>query len=185
MYSKLFLILISSIILIGCKKINEGNNNYKDTINTKEENSFDTLIAVLSPKSGSSVKGIVTFIKVSDGIKVIAEIEGLTPGQHGFHIHEFGDCSDPEGKSAGEHFNPEKMPHSGHDSEKRHVGDFGNILADNSGKAKFELIDKKISFEGTNSIIGKSVIVHVNPDDLTTQPSGNSGKRLACGLITK
>ena len=140
-------------------------------------------IAVLHPTKDSKVEGTVTFTKIGDEIKVIADVTGLAPGKHGFHIHEFGDCSSPDGKAAGGHFNPANLPHAGHDVMQRHVGDLGNIEADNSGKAHLELTDKMMTMSGPNSIIGRGLIVHEKADDLKTQPTGDAGGRLACGVI--
>jgi Cu-Zn family superoxide dismutase len=127
--------------------------------------------------------GTVTFTKMGNTVQVVADVTGLTPGKHGFHIHEFGDCSAPDASSAGGHFNPTNNPHAGHDAEKRHEGDMGNIEADSSGKAHLELTDKIMAMSGDKSIIGRSIIVHEKEDDLKTQPTGNSGGRLACGVI--
>lgn len=141
-------------------------------------------IAVLSPASASKVTGTVTFTKTADGVKVVADITGLTPsGKHGFHIHEFGDCSAPDATSAGGHFNPSKHEHAGPDATNRHEGDLGNIEADASGKAHLELTDKMLQLSGPNSIIGRGLIVHEKMDDLKTQPTGNAGARVACGVI--
>ena len=140
-------------------------------------------IAVLHPASNSQVMGTITFTKTGDGMKVVADVTGLTPGKHGFHIHEFGDCSAPDATSAGGHFNPTNNPHAGHDVEKRHEGDLGNIEADSSGKAHLDLTDKLMTMSGAKSIIGRSVIVHEKEDDLKTQPTGNAGGRVACGVI--
>jgi Cu-Zn family superoxide dismutase len=127
--------------------------------------------------------GVVRFETVEHGVRVVADITGLAPGKHGFHIHEYGDCSSEDGSSAGGHFNPAGMPHSMPASEKRHAGDLGNIEADNSGKAHLDYVDAVISFTGPNSIVGRGVIVHEKEDDLKTQPTGNAGARLACGVI--
>lgn len=140
-------------------------------------------VAVLHPSSGSQVTGTVTFTKTADGVQVVADLTGLKPGKHGFHIHEFGDCSAPDATSAGSHFNPTNDPHAGHDAAKRHVGDLGNIEADSSGKAHLELTDKMMTMSGDKSIIGRGVIVHEKADDLKTQPTGDAGGRLACGVV--
>jgi Cu-Zn family superoxide dismutase len=108
---------------------------------------------------------------------------GLKKGKHGFHIHEFGDCSAPDGTSAGGHFNPEGKMHGAPVDMSRHAGDMGNIEADESGKAHLEYIDPMMSLTGDHSIIGRSVILHQNEDDLKTQPTGNAGPRIACGVI--
>ncbi len=140
-------------------------------------------VAVITPTKGNNVHGIVTFTKTENGIKVVADLEGLTPGAHGFHIHEYGDCSAANGSSAGGHFNPDSVKHAGPLDVPRHVGDMGNITADKNGKAHIELVDNLIAFQGTHNIIGHAVVVHANADDLKSQPSGNAGPRVACGVI--
>jgi Cu-Zn family superoxide dismutase len=142
-----------------------------------------TLVANLSPSSGSKVTGTVTFTSEADGAKIVVDITGLTPGKHGLHIHEKGDCSAPDASSAGGHFNPTHSHHGGPATAQRHAGDFGNIEADASGKVHVELKDKELRLSGANSIVGKSVVVHEKEDDLKTDPSGNSGARVACGVI--
>jgi superoxide dismutase, Cu-Zn family len=140
-------------------------------------------IAVLHSTAGNTVAGLVTFSKSGDEIKVVADITGLTPGKHGFHIHEFGDCSSSDGNSAGGHFNPMHKAHGAPDASDRHAGDLGNIDADASGKAHLEWSDKVMKLSGADSIVGHAVIVHEKADDLKTQPTGNAGGRLACGVI--
>ena len=141
-------------------------------------------IAVLHPTAGSKVSGTVTFTEVADGVQVQAEITGLTPGNHGFHVHEFGDCSAPDVSSAGAHFNPTSKPHAGPDALERHVGDMGNVEADASGTAKLDYVDHQISLTNDQeSVIGRSVVVHAKADDLKSQPAGDSGTRIACGVI--
>jgi Cu-Zn family superoxide dismutase len=140
-------------------------------------------IAVLHPASASQVTGTVTFTSMSDGVQVVADVTGLAPGKHGFHIHEFGDCSAADATSAGGHFNPTHKQHGGPDSAEHHVGDLGNLEADASGKAHLEWKDKSMKLTGDNSILGHAVIVHENEDDLKSQPVGNAGGRLACGVI--
>jgi Cu-Zn family superoxide dismutase len=122
---------------------------------------------------------------VDGGVQIVADLEGLEPGKHGFHIHENGDCSAPDAESAGGHFNPDGSPHGAPDNpaSQRHVGDLGNVEADADGKAHYERTDQIISMEGDNSIVGKAVIVHAQSDDLQTQPTGGAGPRLACGVI--
>lgn len=141
-------------------------------------------MAELSPTVSNTVHGVVHFYETPKGVSVVAKFTGLTPGQHGFHIHESGDCSAPDAMTAGGHFNPTGMNHGGPNDAVRHAGDFGNITADASGNASFKTLDTHISFDGANSIIGRGVIVHAKPDDLTTQkPPGNAGARVACGAI--
>jgi Cu-Zn family superoxide dismutase len=139
--------------------------------------------AVVNPLSASGVSGQVTFAKADGGVKVSVKVAGLKPGPHGFHIHEFGDCSAADGTSAGGHFNPTGDPHAGPKEDKRHEGDMGNIEADKDGAATLEYVDAKLSLEGPGSILGRGVIVHAAADDFKTQPTGNAGGRLGCGVI--
>jgi Cu-Zn family superoxide dismutase len=140
-------------------------------------------VAVLNPTEGSRTKGVVTFTKAGDKVKVVADIEGLTPGKHGFHIHEFGDCSAKDAMSAGGHFNPHAVPHGAPDVTERHPGDMGNIEPGPDGKARVELTDSVMKLDGASSIIGRAVMIHAQADDLKSQPTGNAGARHACGAI--
>jgi len=141
-------------------------------------------IAVLHPTAGNKVSGTVTFTEVADGVQIHAEVTGLAAGNHGFHVHEFGDCSAPDASSAGAHFNPTNKPHAGPDALERHVGDMGNVEADPSGKATLEYVDHQISLiNDQQSAIGRSVVVHAKADDLKSQPAGDSGPRIACGVV--
>jgi Cu-Zn family superoxide dismutase len=139
--------------------------------------------SIIEPTQGSQVKGIIIFERTAGGVKIIADLTGLTPGLHGFHIHEFGDCSAADGSSAGGHFNPDNKPHGSLMDTNRHVGDMGNILADALGNSHMEFSDTRMKLSGDNSIIGKGLIVHKNVDDLKTQPTGNAGPREGCGTI--
>jgi Cu-Zn family superoxide dismutase len=170
---------VSALFLsIGCSQQHEMKNRQSNVVSSVQK-----AIAVLHPTKGNSVTGTVIFSKVDSGIKINVHITGLTPGQHGFHIHEFGDCSADDATSSGGHFNPTQMPHGAPTDSQRHSGDFGNDTADSSGVAVLEWIDPMIAFEGANSIIGRAVIVHADKDDLTSQPTGAAGARVACGVI--
>jgi len=140
-------------------------------------------IAVLFSAPDSEVQGTVTFEKVDAGIKVVADVTGLTPGKHGFHIHEYGDCSASDFTSAGSHFMLDDEHHGAPGDTMSHMGDLGNLTADASGHAHLEWISSEISFMGPSSILGRSVIVHEKEDDLKTQPTGGAGPRVACGVI--
>ncbi len=140
---------------------------------------------VLSPKDGKA-SGTVDFAKSSDGLMVRAYLTHLTPGKHGFHIHEKGDCSAKDASSAGDHYNPTHAKHGDPSHTERHVGDFGNIVADSKGSATVEVTLKNPDskeFKNWDDILGKSIILHEKEDDLNSQPAGNSGKRIACGVI--
>jgi Cu-Zn family superoxide dismutase len=142
-------------------------------------------VCVLSPtkKSDSHVQGTVTFTQTDAGVEISGEISGLSPGKHGFHIHEFGDMSSADGLATGGHFNPGMHKHGGPHDANRHEGDFGNIEAGADGKATIKVTDKVISLSGPHSILGRALIVHAKADDLKSQPSGDAGDRIAQGVI--
>ncbi len=145
--------------------------------------------AVLEAKSGhKSLKGQLHFMGQKGVLTVRGEIQGLKPNsKHGFHIHEFGDCSKADASSAGGHFSPNKgNVHAGHNDPNRHAGDLGNLQSDAQGSAKVELNLPGLNLnsgEDTFSIANKAVIVHADPDDLVSQPAGNAGVRIGCGVI--
>ena len=143
-------------------------------------------VATLEPTKGNTTAGSVTFTQKGDKVAVVAKISGLAPGQHGFHIHEKGDCSSGDGMSAGGHFNPFGKPHGNPSSPDHHGGDMPSLQADASGNAALTAdLDSLTIGSGAGDIVGKAVIVHKDPDDYTTQPTGNSGARVACGVIRK
>lgn len=142
-------------------------------------------IAVMHPTQGHETRGIIRFHQDDRGIVTVrGQIEGLHPNaQHAMHVHEFGDCSKPDATSAGGHYNPEGHPHGLPGDEVRHAGDFGNIQADEQGKATFDFTVDNITIAGhRNPIIGRAMIIHAKPDD-GGQPVGNAGDRIACGVI--
>jgi Cu-Zn family superoxide dismutase len=145
-------------------------------------------VATLAPTQGNATHGTVSFVQKGLQVVVDARFTDLAPGAHGIHIHERGDCSSPDGQSAGGHFNPSGKLHGGPMTQAHHAGDLGNIIAQADGTATLHVTvpTTQISLKDTaiNGIVGKSVIVHADPDDFVTQPSGNSGKRLACGVIS-
>ncbi len=149
----------------------------------RADNTITKAVAVLHPTEGNAVKGAISFVAEKKGVRVTGQIEGLAPGKHGFHVHEFGDCSAPDGASAGGHFNPAGMPHGGPGSEKHHIGDLGNIEAPETGPARYEAVIDFLTLDGPDSIVGRSVIIHAGTDDLTSQPAGGAGARVACGVI--
>lgn len=168
MKKSIIIISILTLALVGCNQ---------------KAPEVEKAIAVISPTAGHETHGIVTFTKAEFGIRIQATVTGLTPGDHGFHIHRFGDISRPDGVAAGGHFNPEGHSHAHPDAEQRHVGDLGNITADETGYGYYDKVDTTISFSGLNNIIGRGVIVHLNPDDKTTQPTGGAGARVGQGVI--
>ncbi len=138
--------------------------------------------------AGSSVKGDLTLTGEGGAVSISGEITGLAPGkEHGFHVHEVGECSLPDFKSASEHFNPTKDPHGGPKSTARHLGDIPNAKADENGRATIDVSVKGVTLvdkDGApHEILGKALVIHALPDDYKTQPSGGSGDRIACGVI--
>jgi superoxide dismutase, Cu-Zn family len=143
------------------------------------------LIAVLSPTEGNQTTGVVTFKPVEKGqVEIEAKLTGLPPNsKHAIHIHQYGDLTSKDGKSAGDHYNPMGHPHGLPDKGNRHAGDFGNLETDQNGNANFKLTVDNISLAGRLSpIIGRAVVVHAKPDD-GSQPLGNAGDRIAIGVI--
>jgi superoxide dismutase, Cu-Zn family len=138
-------------------------------------------VAILLPTKGNHVQGRVTFTEAGSTIHIHAEVSGLTPGEHGFHIHEFGVWSE-DGLASGGHFNPTHAMHGSSDNPKRHVGDMGNLTANANGNATLDLDDSMLSFHGAHSIIGRGLVVHEKPDNYG-QPTGNAGGRVAVGVI--
>ena len=141
--------------------------------------------AQLEPTRGNSTAGSVEFVQVGSKVRVSAKVSGLKPGQeHGFHLHEAGDCSSGDGMSAKGHFNPYGKPHGRTGSMERHAGDMPNLKADASGNASANVeLDVITVTAGPASVVGKGVIVHAQPDDYTSQPVGNAGARMACGVV--
>ena len=152
-------------------------------VHTSPKQAVDRATAVIKPFKDNKVQGQIQFIRIDGGVKVVADLEGLKPGKHGIHVHEFGDCSGEDGSAAGSHFNPTQQPHAGPDNLHRHVGDLGNVVADRNGRAHYERFDTISRLEGPDSIVGKSVIIHADADDFVTQPAGASGAKIACGII--
>lgn len=137
--------------------------------------------AVLNPTAGNAVRGKVLLSEAGPGkVRVVAEVTGLSPGAHGFHIHEKGDCSAPDGSSAGGHYNPARAHHGHPDSDTHHAGDLPQLIADSTGLAR---LTAYLEGQELASLKGLGFIVHAAPDDFKTQPTGNSGARQACGVI--
>ena len=143
--------------------------------------------AHLQPTKGNKTLGEATFEQVGDKVHVVIYVQGLKPGQeHGLHIHEVGDCSSGDGMSAKGHFNPYGKPHGQPTSPDRHAGDLPALKAGKDGRAKVDVMADVITVQpGPASVIGRAVIVHADPDDYRTQPTGNAGARLACGVIRR
>src|SRR5438067_9882142 len=163
---KTFIILATVVIVLGCA-----------------HSRAPMASATLQPSSGQTTKGTVHFTDVGDGnVEVQADLTGVPPGVHGFHIHEKGDCGN-NGNAAGGHFNPTGMIHGAPDAVSHHSGDFGNVTADDKGEVHTKFTTHSITINtGTNAVVGHAVVLHGNPDDLVSQPAGNAGPRIACGV---
>ncbi len=142
---------------------------------------FSVAVATLEPKSGSKVTGTARITPSASGVDVLVSVQDAAPGEHGVHIHEKGDCSDPAANNAGPHFNPNSgAHHGGPNTPVRHGGDLGNINVNSSGGG---LLVVTVSDLSVDNVVGRSVVVHEKQDDLQSDPSGNSGARIACGVL--
>jgi len=140
--------------------------------------------AKLESRSGSSVTGEAEFTEKKDGVEVSIQIKGAKPGTHGVHLHDKGDCSAPDASSAGGHFNPASKAHGSPTADPHHAGDFGNITVGANGTGKLKITVKGLTVApGPNSVVGHAVVIHADTDDMKSQPAGNAGARVACGVV--
>ncbi|CBI34281.3 hypothetical protein VitviT2T_021171 [Vitis vinifera] len=144
-------------------------------------------VAVLNSNEGAC--GTIYFAEEGDGsTTVTGSLSGLKPGLHGFHVHALGDTTNGC-MSTGPHFNPAGKEHGAPEDENRHAGDLGNVIVGEDGTVNFKIVDKQIPLTGSNSIVGRAVVVHADPDDLgkggheLSKSTGNAGGRVACGVI--
>jgi Cu-Zn family superoxide dismutase len=180
MYRKI-LVSLAATALVAC-----GGTKKEEKAPPKEEPKAagPAAFAEIKPASGSDVKGVITFVQEGNDLKITADISGAKPGKHGIHIHEKGDCSAPDASSAGGHFNPTSEEHGGPMAAQHPAGDLGNIEVGEDGKGHLELKTRALRVPtADNSVVGHAIIVHANEDDLTSQPAGNAGDRIACGVI--
>ena len=184
------LALAASLAVTACSTTsNTAAPSSSETAPTATPSKGVQSIARLEATKGSQVTGTVQFFPQPDGsVRVQGRVEGLAPNsEHGFHVHEKGDCSSGDGLSAGGHFNPGQQAHGKFgDSKAHHIGDLPSLDADTQGVAAIDFVSKELKLDrGSNGILGRSLIVHNDPDDYTTQPTGNSGARLACAVIER
>ena len=187
---KKLLVTIFLSALIGLFSACAGTDNVAVQTHDHSEHMHDAdqsasahASAALMPTQGNNVQGNVTFRQEADGVRVIAEIRGLTPGSHGFHVHENGDCSAPDASSAGGHFNPHQTEHGKVGEGAYHAGDLPSLEADADGNAKLDVLLNSLEITGDHGIAGRGLIVHADPDDYVSQPTGNAGARVACAVI--
>jgi len=167
--------LLAGLLLASCASPQSGKEQ-----DISQSQTARKAQAVLQAAKGSQVSGIVTFTETDAGTLVHAELTGLTPGEHGFHIHEFGGVLCDDGKCTGGHFNPAGSQHGAPLGNDRHMGDLGNIVANTGATAIYDVLDTSLDLD---AIIGRSIVVHADADDLKTQPTGNAGNRIAYGTI--
>ncbi|HEX2059197.1 MAG TPA: superoxide dismutase family protein [Thermoanaerobaculia bacterium] len=165
---RLVLFSVSLLLLASCASVATG----------------PSAIANLSPTSGSNASGTVLLTQLGDGsVEVRVNLTGVPAGVHGFHIHEKGDCGD-NGNAAGGHYNPTNVAHGAPNADPHHAGDWGNVTADAQGNVNARFVTRSVTVtEGPTTAVGHAIILHANPDDLTTQPTGNAGARIACGVV--
>ena len=193
---KIQTILFSAIavtMLFACENKGEeqAKTNESEEKQVKKENhqkDVSKVIVSMSAKSGSTAAGSIKLMESGGKVKMTVEMMGLAPGEHAIHIHENGDCSADDGTSAGGHWNPKGDDHGKWGKDVFHMGDIGNLVANEKGEVSYEFETDKWCLEcddETKNIIGKSFIVHAGADDFKSQPSGAAGARVACGVIKK
>lgn len=175
---------VVGLFMLGCTST-VTNENQIQTHEAMNNYAHTKYVAILQPTQGNEGKqGVVTFEQIDNQVKVTVHIEGMPANStHGFHVHEYGDCRAADATSAGGHFNPHGHAHAGPEQSVRHMGDLGNITSQTDGTVIFESLDTVLALQGENSILGRAVIVHEQPDDLVSQPVGNAGARVLCGVI--
>ena len=178
---------VATALLAGCASTaTPATGTAPAASTTPAKSSASRAMVVLAPASGSLVSGTITLVPMGDGVHMTGEVGGLKPGDtRGFHIHEKGDCSAADASTAGGHFNPAAQAHGRSGQGPHHAGDTDNIVADGKGVARIDAHVTGVTLGGgaSNDIAGRAVIVHAAADDYTTQPTGNAGARVACGII--
>jgi Cu-Zn family superoxide dismutase len=185
------LFAIAGVALGGCQTMKDTTNSVGSAISSGWNSVWGSggavAVAELKPTQGNTVSGKVQFQQSGSEVHVTVDLAGMVPNsEHGFHVHEKGDCSAPDGMSAGGHFNPEGVAHGTYTHPPHHAGDMPNLKADDKGQVhtSFDVTYLSVG-SGGSDVTGRSVIVHRDPDDYKSQPAGNSGPRIACGVIVE
>ncbi len=168
--------LLAGFLLLGCQQTTHEEKNVSCPEVSKG-------LCHMQGTEGSDVHGMIMFSRIGDAVRVEADVFNLSPGDHGFHVHQWGDISSADGSATGGHFNPSGHSHGGRGAIDRHAGDLGNLHADASGYAHLDFIDDHLKLSGDTSVVGRSIIIHAGADDFTSQPSGAAGARIAQGVI--
>lgn len=164
------LLTASMLVLLGCPVVALAH----------DDADAQYAVCILMSKSESKVKGFLRLTQRDGYVQVKGKVRDLKPGEHGFHIHMYGDLMGKDGMAAGGHYNPGGHKHGGPEAADHHAGDLGNIKAGDDGVAE---VDTKAEGVMLSALLGRSIVVHADPDDLTSQPSGNAGARVAVGVI--
>lgn len=181
------LVFTAALLLAGCREDRPATEPADETTESgrsaRGAPRIERGVCVLQPIGDGGVRGTLYFDQRPDGLRVTGAVRGLEPGKHGFHIHQYGDLTDrQEGQSAGGHYAPRGMPHGRPADHERHVGDFGNITANEDGVATIDFTDHVARLGGEHAIVGRAIVVHAGEDQFT-QPSGDAGARVAFGVI--
>jgi Cu-Zn family superoxide dismutase len=170
--------LAALAILWGCASSSSG------TAASVAPPAGPTATAVIEGRSGSRLTGTATFTQNGSAVHVVIDLANAPEGIHGVHLHEKGDCSAPDATSAGGHFNPTGMQHGSPDAASHHAGDFGNMTIGSEGHGRLELDSTALTVApGDHSVAGRAIVIHAKADDMQTQPTGNSGARIGCGVV--
>jgi Cu-Zn family superoxide dismutase len=180
---------IALVLLGGCSR-HEGKESAEQSTAEvgAEKGKVMSAMADLRPTQGNQAKGHLMLVPEKGGVRIRGTISGLKGGsKHGFHVHEKGDCASPDAKSAGDHFNPGHAQHGKAKSGEHHLGDMDNLSANGQGDAQVDVLiaGATLGDGSSNDVVGKAFIVHASEDDYKSQPAGDSGPRIACGVISK
>lgn len=194
---QLLILCVALVVTTACKNNDKKTEMESEAVetptpaepNTPPATEAKTLTIDLAPKSDSNVEGTVTFTQTGDEVYMEANMTGLTEGTHAIHIHQTADCSSPDGKSAGGHWNPTAQPHGKWgDAGGYHKGDIGNFEVGSDGIGTISMSTTEWCMgcgDDTKDVMGKAIIVHRGSDDFTSQPSGAAGARVSCAGIIK
>lgn len=186
MKSSVLALLIPCALLAACNQAPESSASDATPAVALQEEPAVSAQAVLAGASGNEAAGVLQLTAAQGGVSITGEITGLSHNaQHGFHVHEIGDCSAPDASSAGGHLNPAGAGHGNPQSPERHLGDMPNLTSDDAGKAVVSVTIPEATLHGggPNDLVGRAVVVHAGRDDYVSQPAGDSGARIACGVV--
>jgi len=174
----------AALLFVAESRSGAANGRVKDAAAKAAAPKALEATAKLESRSGSSVTGEAEFTEKNGGVEVSIQVKGAKPGPHGAHLHDKGDCSAPDASSAGGHFNPDNKAHGAPTANPHHAGDFGNMTVAANGTGRLKIFVKGLTVApGPNSVVGHAIVIHADADDYKSQPAGNSGARVACGVV--